>query len=174
MPLTSDKTVTRSFRISEAALGAMQDEAARKNVSVNTLLNQLIVSYTKYDRFLKRFQLMKLTGVSFRRILDATSSRTISKAGHLAGGAVPSGLITARAGHVTLDTVIEYLKDTGDYNDLFEFSEVPHGGRRVITLSHQLGMKGSLYFSKYVEAIMTSIGVQPRVTYTSDSVMVEV
>ncbi len=152
----------------------MQDEATRKNVSVNTLLNQLLISYTKYDRFLKRFQLIKLTGVSFRRILEASSARTISKAGHLAGSAVPSGVIAARAGHVTVDTVIEYLKDTGDYNDLFEFSEVPHSGKRVITLSHQLGIKGSLYLSKYVEAMMASMGVPPKVTHTSDSVMVEV
>ncbi len=152
----------------------MQDEAGRKNVSVNTLLNQLLISYTRYDRFLKKFQLVKLTGVSFRRVLEASSERAISKAGQMAGSAVPSGVITARSGHVTIDTVIEYLKDTGDYNDLFEFSEVPHGGKRVITLSHQLGMKGSVYLSKYVEALMASIGVQPRVTYTSDSAIIEV
>ncbi len=174
MSSESGKTATRSFRLNESALEALKEEATRRNVSVNTLVNQLLMSYTKYDRYLKRFQLVKLTGVSFRRLLEAASERTISRAGHSAGIDVPSAVIMSRVGRVSLDTVIDYLKDTGDYTDLYEYSEVPHEGKRVITLSHQYGPKGSIFISKYVEALLTSINIHHRLSHTSDSVMLEV
>jgi hypothetical protein len=55
------KTVTRSFRIDEAALGALEEEAGRRNVSVNTFLNQQILSFANFDRFFMRLGLVKLS-----------------------------------------------------------------------------------------------------------------
>jgi len=43
------KTATASFRLDESALNAIQEDARKQNVSVNTLLNQLVLAYANYD-----------------------------------------------------------------------------------------------------------------------------
>src|SRR2546425_9255802 len=48
------KTVAKSFRVNEKALGALQEEAARQSVSVYTLVNQLLLDYSEFGRFLQR------------------------------------------------------------------------------------------------------------------------
>ena len=43
------RTATASFRLDESALSALQEDARKQNVSVNTLLNQLVLTYANYD-----------------------------------------------------------------------------------------------------------------------------
>jgi predicted HicB family RNase H-like nuclease len=49
-----EETVTKSFRISESAFLAIEEEAKKRNISVNTLVNQLFLSYANFDRYLER------------------------------------------------------------------------------------------------------------------------
>ena len=52
MPKT-DKTVTRSFRISERALKSIEEESKRQNISVSTIINQQLLAYAELERFLE-------------------------------------------------------------------------------------------------------------------------
>jgi hypothetical protein len=62
-----EKTVTKSFRISESAFLAIEEEAKKRNISVNTLVNQLFLSYANFDRYLERHGFLKMSKVTFRR-----------------------------------------------------------------------------------------------------------
>ncbi len=42
----ANKTVTRSFRIHESAMSGLQEDSDRFGVSVNTILNQVLLFYT--------------------------------------------------------------------------------------------------------------------------------
>ena len=53
------KTVTATFRIEEEAFRDLQEDARRQNVSVNTLVNQMFLAYSHYDRLMKRFHVIK-------------------------------------------------------------------------------------------------------------------
>ena len=46
-----DKTVNRSFRISEKAYKALEEGAVRGKVSLNTFVNQLFLDYAEFDRY---------------------------------------------------------------------------------------------------------------------------
>ena len=54
MALAKPKTATASFRLDDLALSAIQEDAKKQNVSVNTLLNQLVLTYANFDRPMKR------------------------------------------------------------------------------------------------------------------------
>ena len=83
------KTATASFRLDETALNALQEDAKKQNISVNTLINQLILTYANYDRPMKRFHMVKVAGSTFRHILQAAKNETIIEAGRLAGSDGP-------------------------------------------------------------------------------------
>lgn len=171
--MAREKTSTRSFRISDSGLLALQEEANRKGVSVNTLLNQLLLSYSRYDRFIKRAGLVKLTSSTFRRIVEAGTEESLSGAGRKAGGSITKAIITARAGRVNAASVIDFLRDTGDYSDLYEFSEFKRDGDLVITLTHPYGKKGSVFLQGYIEALLGLVDAHPRFMTGDDSVSFE-
>jgi hypothetical protein len=152
------KTATASFRLDEGALIALQEDAKKQNVSVNTLINQLILTYANYDRPMKRFHMVKVSASSLRHILGAAKNETIIEAGHLAGSDGPKTSILARSGELTADSALNYLKTMGIYSALFEYSDVMHGGKVSVTLTHDFGPKGSLFLQEYVRAIFEPIG----------------
>jgi hypothetical protein len=167
------KTATASFRLDESALAALQEDAKKQNVSVNTLINQLILTYSNYDRPMKRFHMVKVSGSTFRHILQAAKDETIIGAGKLAGSDGPKTAILAKSGEVTPENVLSYLKDMSNYSALFEYSEVMHGGKVSVTLTHDFGQKGSLFLQEYVLAIFGQIGKRPRFQADEHAVLFE-
>ncbi len=160
--LMRPKTSTASFRLDESALNAIQEDARKQNVSVNTLLNQLVLAYANYDRPMKRFHMIKVPASSFKHILEAAINEAVIEAGNLAGKDVPNTYIRAKWGELTVENALSYLKTTADYTNLFEYSEVVRAGKVNVTLTHDFGPKGSLFLQRYVQAIFEPLGKPPR------------
>ena len=127
---------------------------------MNTLINQLILTYANYDRPMKRFHMVKVAGSTFRHILQAAKNETIIEAGRLAGSDGPKASILAKSGELTPENALSYLKTMGNYSALFEYSEMIHGGKVSVTLTHDFGPKGSLFLQEYVRSIFEPIGGQ--------------
>ena len=167
------KTATASFRLDETALSALQEDAKKQNISVNTLINQLILTYANYDRPMKRFHMVKMSASTFRHILGASRNETIIEAGNLAGNDGPKTSILARSGEVTIENALSYLRTMGNYSALLEYSEVMHGGKVSVTLTHDFGPKGSLFLQEYVRAIFEPIGKHPKFQGDENAVLFE-
>jgi len=167
------KTATASFRLDESALNALQEDAKKQNVSVNTLINQLILTYANYDRPMKRFHMVKVSASTFRHILHAAKNETIVEAGNLAGSDGPKTFIVAKSGEVNIENALAYLKTMGNFSALFEYSEVMHGGKVSITLTHDFGPKGSLFLQEYVRAVFEPIGKPLKFQSDENAVLFE-
>jgi len=167
------KTETASFRLEQSALEALHEDAKKQNVSVNTLLNQLLHTYASYDRPMKRFQIVKLPASTFRYILQAAKSETIAEAGSLAGSDVPKTYILARWGVLTEENCLEYLRAMSTHAMLFDYSEVIHDGKLSVTLSHNYGSKGSVFLQHYVKALFEPLGRLPRFSPDENAVIFE-
>jgi hypothetical protein len=160
--------------LDESALKALQEDARKQNVSVNTLLNQLVLAYANYDRPMKRFHMVKVPSSSFKHILEAATKEAIVEAGNSAGKDVPSTYIRAKWGQLTMENALAYLKTTADYTNLFEYSEIVLGGRVNVTLTHDFGAKGSLFLQRYVQAIFEPLGKPPRFLPDENAVAFEI
>jgi hypothetical protein len=177
MPKTksgADRTVTRSFRISERALKSIEDEAKRQNVGVSTLVNQQLLAYADFERYMRRLGMIKITSATFERLLLAGSDNEVANAGSEAGSDTPRSVILAKYGELCLDTVIEYLKMLSEFAHQFEFGQVEQSGKQMITLLHSLGPKGSIFFENYVKALFNAIELSPKISSSAHSVFVEV
>lgn len=168
-----DRTVTRSFRISESAFKALEEDARKQNISMNTLVNQLFLSYANFDRFAKKLRMVKLTTATIRRIFEAASDKAIIDAGHSAGDSVPEAFILTKNGVVSLQTVLAFLRDLADHAGLFDYSEVSHEGERTITLLHELGPKGSMFLAHYVQSVFGRIDLNPAFSISDDAIVIE-
>lgn len=170
-----EKTVTRSFRISEGAFLALEEEANKRKISLNTLVNQIFLSYTNFDRYFQRLGMLKITKVTFMKILKAASDKEIVELAREVSQNSSRVIILARYGTVSLTSVLDYLNDLADYGYFVERSEfVSPGERRVITLIHSYGEKGSFFVKSYIKDLFEQINIEPKFSSTENSVTIEI
>jgi len=172
--IRSDRTVTRSFRISELSLKALQEEAQTQNISVNTLVNQIILSYTNFDKYAKKFNFIRLSSLALRYILEAIPDEAVIRASYNAGKEVSEPFILAKHGTLNLETVLEYLRSLSIYANLFEYNEVDKDEKKVITLMHTLGGKGSLFIAHFIQPIFERIGINAYFSLSDHAVVIEI
>lgn len=168
------KTTTASFRLDESAFSVLQEDARKQNVSVNTLMNQLVLAYANFDRPMKRFHMVQVPASSFKHILEAATDEAIVEAGNSTGTDVPKTYIRAKWGELSVENALSYLKTTADYTNLFEYSEVMRAGKVNVTLSHDFGAKGSLFLQRYVQAIFEPLGKPPKFLPDENAVSFEI
>jgi hypothetical protein len=169
-----EKTVTRSFRISESAFLALEEEAKKRNISLNTLVNQLFLTYANFDRYFERLGFVKMSKVMFRKILKVTSEKEIIELAREVAQNSSRVIILARYGTLSLTSVLNYIDNVADYANFVERSEVySPGGKRVITLMHSYGEKGSIFFEFHAKALFDLIDMKPKLSSTENSVTIE-
>jgi hypothetical protein len=156
------------------ALEALHEDAKAQNVSINTLLNQLLLTYANYDRPMSRFQMLKLSASDFRHVLRGSQDETIAEAGRQAGSDVPKTYILAKWGRLSKENGVNYLKTMSTYAKLFDYSEILSEGGLSVTLSHNFGAKGTLFLQHYVKAMFALVDIQPKFSPDENAVVFEV
>jgi hypothetical protein len=163
-------TTTRSFRVDEAALEAIEKDAATRNISVNTLVNQLILSYANFDRYFMQLSMIKIAPDAFGYLLEEVPDEIVGEMGRRTAVNLVKSVILSKHGIVNLDTLLDYFKMMSDYGKIYSYSESELDRKRSVTLIHKWRRKGSLYYTQYVTAAFEMVGIQPKVSTTESSV----
>jgi hypothetical protein len=164
------KTTTRSFRVDEYALEVIEKDAARANVSVNTLVNQLLLSYANFDHYFSRFQTVIVTSDAFAYLIQSLSAEAAVEAGRRTAVSMARSVILAKHGALSLDGVLDHLKTISEYSKFFTYSESEKAGRRAVILIHSFGPKGSIYFAEYLKSMFEMVGLKPTMITTEKAV----
>lgn len=165
------RTVAKSFRVNEKALEALQEEANRQSISVNTLVNQLLLDFSEFGRFLQRVNAIRMSRKTFLEILNSVPEDGVVKAAQAAGRSAPIALIASKYGKVTVSTVLGFIHDLSAYANLFEYYEKNEGDRWTVTLMHELGTKWSTFLTHYVGEAFGAAGIQPKVRTSERAVI---
>ncbi len=170
-----EKTVTRSFRISERTFIALEEEANKRKISLNALVNQIFLSYTNFDRYFQRLGMLKMTKVTFMKILKDSSDKEIIELAREVSQNSSKVIILSRYGILSLKNILEYINDLADYGYFVERSEVVSPDeKRVITLIHNYGERGSFFLKSYVIDLFKQINIMPKLSSTDNSVSIEI
>jgi len=152
----------------QSALEALPEEARKQTISLNTLVNQLLVGYSEVARYVKQMHGLALTGQTFVEILKWLPEDKMIEIGGAAGKNAPVAIITSKHGRMSVNGIeylhfehIEYLHFLSAYANLFEYSEAEETGHWTITLTHELGRKWSLFFA--------TIGMKSKYTVSDSS-----
>jgi hypothetical protein len=168
-----EKTVTRSFRFNESAFLALEEEARKRNISLNTLVNQLFLTFANFDRYFQKFGMLKISKVAYRRTLKAVPDQEIVEAAREVAQNSARVVLLTRYGTLSLAGVLQYLKSLAEYGYWFEYNEVLSPERkRVVTLTHGLGEKFSLFMIAYSKSLFEQITMNPKLTSTKDSITI--
>ena len=116
-----EKTVTRSFRINESAFLALEEEAKKRNISINTLVNQLFISYANFDRYFQRLGMIKISKVTFRKVLNAAPANEIVEVAREVAQNSSMTIFLQDMGHCR--SILDYLNSLADYAYFIERGE---------------------------------------------------
>lgn len=167
---TRRKTTTRSFRVDKLALEEIEKDAAKAHVSVNTLVNQLLLSHANSGNYFSGFQTVTIPSDAFAYMIQCMSDGCAVEVGRRAAGSIAKSVILAKHGSISLDAILDHLKTVGEYSKFYAYSESDKGGRKVFTLIHSFGPKGSIYFTEYVKTLFKMIELNPKITSTEKAV----
>ena len=160
------KTESQSFRVDERVLNNLKEEAKRDNVTLSSLVNQILTKYVDYGRFANRMNALSLARKTFASILNAASEEDIVRVAEIEGRSSPVAFITSMNGHMSVENVVGFVKDLSEHANLYEYSEISHSPP-TFTLVHELGVKWSLFLAYYLTEAFKSAGVHVKFT-TSD------
>jgi hypothetical protein len=138
-------------------------------ISLNTLVNQLLVSYSEAGRYSKQVNAIVLSRQTFAELLNEIPEDRLIGVAKTAGKSGPESLITSKYGKLSIDGVIGYIHDLSSYANYFEYSEQNEGGHWTATLTHELGRKWSLFLANYLEQAFAQAGVKARYTISDRS-----
>ena len=170
------RSVSVHFRISTNMYDSLEEEAKNKNVSLNTLLNQVISRHTLDDLLFEEEGFVKMTKNTLRAALSLIPDDKLSEFGRLAAKNGADARMLARSDCITVDTVLDELR-LFSRSGWYSLNEAKRNGREIISLIHDLGPttgpRQSTVLSAYATGLFALVGVRPKITTTSSSVMIE-
>lgn len=170
MSRESKKTTIRTFRVDAAALEIIEKDAKNKKISVNTLVNQLLLAYANHDRYLEQFPMVKIPSNVLGSLFDGLSDEFAKDAGkRLAENLVRAHILSIQ-GDLNLGTFLAQFRIVSDYGKIFTLEETEVDRKRTVTLYHRFGRKGSLYLAEFLISLFGLIDMQPKITTTELSV----
>jgi len=163
--------VPKSFRVDESALVAVEKEAAAQQVSPNTLVNQILTQFSEFERFARRINTVKPSSFVFRGILEAADTEKIIEVAKTAGSSIPQAFVTAKGERVDIESLLDHLRILSLYAHLYEYSENLDSREQLATLTHEFGLKWSIFLVHYITAMFEHVGVSAKLEMSNRSVI---
>ena len=117
----------------------------------------------------------KISKVSYRKTLRSVPDAEVTELAREVAQNSGKVVILARYGTMSLNGLQDWLKDLSDYANWFQYNEVDSPeGKRVITLTHDLGTKFSTFMVAYAKELFGQIAMVPKLSSTEDSITISV
>ncbi len=149
-PFSKGRTVTRTIRIDEGYDQVLQEEAARRRVSVNNIMDQLVKKYVQSWRFFENMSAITLSDRTLKSILEGVEEDKIREIGRMLGKERPYELILKRGLVPSYETAKWFIVDVLTQQSGWLNAAITRNDRKeYIHLSHPFGYKWSLFLEGY-------------------------
>jgi hypothetical protein len=171
-PYRKDKSVTRTMRINEGIDDILKNEAKKRGVSVNTLLDQYLTRYAESYRFFENLSATVLSPQTLTGLLHFIEEEEAENLGAKLGKERPLELLLKRGVQPSYLAAKWYLtKVLGAHSGWFSSSVNETEGKELIHLSHPFGLKWSKFLKGYLGSFFNEIlGFYPETQILSGSV----
>ncbi len=102
-------TVTFSSRLYTDIFTVLEKEALSKNISINSLINNILGRYVSLERHAKDIEVISLTKRAVRQIFSEMDDKTIEQLASEVGGVVHKELIFLKFNELTFDNLMHVL-----------------------------------------------------------------
>jgi predicted DNA binding CopG/RHH family protein len=166
----SNESIT--FRIESRKLEALRNDAEEKQVSLNTLVNQILTNYIEWDMIAAKAGYVILQKDVLRELFGSTDAETLKRiAAHSVSSSKDTLLLMM--GDYNLDVYLSLVKNRAKKSG-FIYREYREEKTRKIVIQHDMGRHWSVFFKEHTEQIIHAIGYKARVDYTDNAIVINV
>jgi len=153
------KTKTTTFRIDEDYDIELRKIAEENQISVNSLINQIIGNYVLIERPMKQYGSITSSVDLFLEFISNLDTKTLEEIGTKIGTKEPKEFIQFKWNEVTRGTVLEFLQIYCTHCG-YGIPEINTDNEKIsIVINHGLGEKFSNYFKSFLFAMFkTTLG----------------
>jgi hypothetical protein len=102
-------TVTFSSRLQSDVFSVLEKEALTNNISMNSLINNVLGRYASLERHAKDIELISLTKRAVRHIFTEMDEESIEQLANEVGGVVHKELVFLKFNELTFDNLMHVL-----------------------------------------------------------------
>jgi hypothetical protein len=169
------KTKLRTVRLAVNVDVALEEEAGKRGITMNSLVVSILEKYEEWDRLAEKFRFIgfptELVREQFALIKDPTALKRVA---HDFGAKLPREMMLFWFKEVNLESFLKYLSLQSKFQSYAEYEIAHHKEKVVIVAKHQLGPNWSVWLGAYLEeAIRSNLGVVPDVECTDNTVKFE-
>ena len=106
---SKNNTVNFSSRLNKEIFTVLEEEALSKNISVNSLVNNILGKYVSLDRHAQDIELISLTKRAVTNIFNEMDEDKIKKLSMEVGGVVHRELVFLKFNELTFDNLMHVL-----------------------------------------------------------------
>jgi hypothetical protein len=168
MENNSKRTRTVSFRIPEHILSDIEKEAKTKLISTNSLVNQILLKYSTWDKYETRMRMYPVPHDSFQHILEHLDEIRRGEAVDIIFNAIRDWTLISKK-KFDLHNCLQVLEDYCRMVDV-TVEEENSAGFRTYVIRHNLGNNVSCLISELVKKIfweLTKIELDTDITKTT-------
>jgi hypothetical protein len=152
----SKKTTTMTFRLDENVLKILRNESERNQITLNSLVNQLLKRYVEWDMFEPKVGMIPIAKPIVIQLFSKMTKEDIENMAKQIGKDVVHDIALFMKNRMDLDSFLSWF-ETRMTSSLTETNHTIQDGYHVYVLKHELGENWSLYHKIVIELMFNEI-----------------
>ena len=150
------KTKTVSVRVSDDLGNLLEDESKSNGVSINTLINQVLIKHTQWERFERELGILHISKQTVKRLFSVVSEDEIKTLAATSCKSMLRDMVLFIKGQVDVNNLLETISIWLSANNIsFRHIKIQTIDRYII--KHDLGRNYSLYLSTTIDLLFNEI-----------------
>ncbi|MCH7559983.1 MAG: hypothetical protein IIC67_01205 [Thaumarchaeota archaeon] len=150
------KTKTVSVRVSIEIGDLLEDESKSNGVSINTLINQVLIKHTQWGKFEKELGILHMSKQTVKKLFSIIGEDSVKTLAASSCKSMLRDMVLFIKGQVDADNLLETISIWLSANNIsFRHIKMQTVDRYII--KHDLGRNYSLYLSTTVDLLFNEI-----------------
>lgn len=154
--MNKKKTSTITFRIDEDNSKKLRNIAEDKNVSLNTLANQILGNYVQLEQYMEKFGVLMMSHDAFSSIIDVLDEKQLIQLASGIGSKEPKEFILFKWKDMNSEIVSDFIKMYFEHCGYGTCDLEKTESSIAISIHHQLGKKGTIFLKTFLESLIRS------------------
>jgi hypothetical protein len=155
-PYGAKRTTTMTFRLDEGVLTILREESKRRQISLNTMVNQILQRYTEWDMYESKVGMISIFRPVAAQLFKRMNKQEIIELASNVGRDATNDAALFMKSTMDLESFLSWL-DIRLRSSSVEISHNIKNGSHTYILKHDLGENYSLYQKTILELIFNNV-----------------
>ena len=169
--MPKQSTVNTAIRIPTEVYEKIELQAESDGTSISAVINNVLRKYVTWDQFICDIGFIFLQKPFLRNIFEKTPEADIIKAAKTTCHAGMRDAISYIHGKIDADTIMDVVRLWLSSSNI-PLKIIRDKNNIEFRIHHNLGKKGSLYFSTLLSSLFSEINIQPKKSTSKDHLVV--